>query len=61
MHLPLVASCSKIIYGEDLLAGLPVKAYLKRMGERPTVQQVNADRKTNTEAMLARMKAKTAS
>lgn len=61
MHLPLVASCSKIIYGADLLAELPVKDYLRRMGERPTVQQVNADRKTNTEAMLARMKAKTAS
>jgi glutathione S-transferase len=58
VHLPLVASCSKIIYGEDLLAGLPVKDYLKRMGERPTVQQVNADRKTNTELMMARMKAK---
>ena len=61
MNLPLVASCSKIIYGADLLAELPVKDYLRRMGERPTVQQVNADRKTNTEAMLARMKAKTAS
>jgi len=58
VHLPLVASCTKIIYGEDLLAGLPVKDYLKRVGERPAVQQVNADRKTNTELMLARMKAK---
>jgi glutathione S-transferase len=58
VHLPLVASCSKIIYGEDLLAGLPVKDYLQRLGERPTVQQVNADRKTNTELMLARLKAK---
>ena len=58
VHLPLVASCSKIIYGEDLLADLPVKDYLKRMSERPTVQQVNADRKTNTELMMARMKAK---
>ncbi|MBS0414725.1 MAG: glutathione S-transferase family protein [Proteobacteria bacterium] len=57
VHLPLVASCSKIVYGEDLLAALPVKDYLQRMGERPSVQQVNADRKTNTAAMLARMKA----
>lgn len=56
VHLPLVSSCSKIIYGQDLLAALPVKDYLKRVGERPTVQKVNADRKTNTELMMARMK-----
>lgn len=60
VHLPIVAGCTKIIYGQDLLAALPVKDYLKRVGERPTVQKVNADRKTNTEAMLARMKAKAA-
>ena len=58
VHLPLVSSATKIIYGQDLLAGLPVKDYLQRIGERPTVQQVNADRKTNTELMLARMKGK---
>ncbi|WP_310568282.1 glutathione S-transferase [Hydrogenophaga sp.] len=58
VHLPLVSSASKIIYGEDVLAGLPVRDYLKRLGERPTVQQVNADRKTNTELMLQRMRAK---
>jgi hypothetical protein len=28
------------------------------MGERPSLQQVNADRKTNTELMLSRAKAK---
>ncbi len=61
VHLPLVSGATKLIYGRDLLADLPVRDYLKRLGERPTVQQVNADRKTNTEAMLARMKAKTAS
>lgn len=60
VHLPIVAGCAKIIYGEDLLAALPVKDYLKRVGERPSVQRVNADRKSNTEAMLARMKAKAA-
>ena len=58
VHLPIVASCSKIIYGQDLLAALPVRDYLKRLGERPTVQKVNADRKTNTEVMLARYKSK---
>ena len=58
VHLPLVSSASKIIYGKDVLADLPVRDYLKRLGERPSVQKVNADRKTNTELMLARAKAK---
>jgi glutathione S-transferase len=58
VHLPLVSSCTRIIYGEDLLAALPVRDYLQRLGERPTVQQVNADRKANTELMMARMKGK---
>ncbi|WP_404992905.1 glutathione S-transferase [Cupriavidus pauculus] len=55
-HLPLISSCTKIIYGEDLLASLPVKDYLKAMSERPTVQKVNAERKANTELMLSRNK-----
>ena len=58
VHLPLVASAGKIVYGEDLFAALPLKDYLKTIGARPAVLQVNADRKTNTEAMMARMKAK---
>lgn len=57
VHLPLVSSATKIIYGRDHLAELPVRDYLKRLGERPTVQQVNADRKTNTELMLQRARA----
>ena len=55
VHLPLVSSATKAIYGQDLLADLPVKDYLKRIGERPAVQQVNADRKTNTALMMARV------
>lgn len=58
VHLPLVSSASKIIYGKDVLADLPVRDYLRRIGERPAVQKVNADRKSNTELMLARAKAK---
>ena len=58
VHLPLVSAATKIIYGRDFLADLPVRDYLKHMNERPTLQQVNADRKTNTELMLARAKAK---
>ena len=58
VHLPLVSGASKIIYGRDVLADLPVRDYLKRMGERPTLAKVNADRKANTELMLSRLKAK---
>jgi len=56
VHLPLVSAASKAIYGRDFLAGLPVRDYLKLVGERATVQQVNADRKANTELMMKRMK-----
>jgi glutathione S-transferase len=52
VHLPLVASATKIVYGHDYLADLPVREYLARMGERPHVQRVNADRKSNTALML---------
>ncbi|MFT7402666.1 MAG: glutathione S-transferase, partial [Hydrogenophaga sp.] len=48
---------SKIIYGRDCLADLPVRDYLARLSERPAVQRVNADRKTNTALMMARAKA----
>ena len=58
VHLPLVSSATKIVYGRDFLADLPVRDYLKRMGERPALAQVNADRKTNTELMLSRLRAK---
>lgn len=60
VHLPLVSSASKIIYGEDVLAALPVRDYLKTMGARPHVQQVNTDRKTSTEVMMANLAKKQA-
>ena len=56
VHLPLVSGATKLVYGRDFLADLPVRDYLKRMGERPTLVQVNADRKQNTELMLARLR-----
>jgi len=56
VHLPLISGATKIVYGRDYLADLPVRDYLKRMGERPHVQKINADRKTNTELMLSRRK-----
>lgn len=52
-HLPLIVSATRKIYGEDLLAHLPVSAYLEEMGQRPTVQQVNAERKANLPLMAA--------
>ena len=57
VHLPLVSGATKLIYGRDFLADLPVRDYMKRMGERATLQQINADRKANTELMMSRMKA----
>ena len=56
VHLPLVSSATKGIYGRDYLAELPVRDYLARMAERPHVQRINADRKTSTAEMLARRK-----
>lgn len=57
VHLPLVSGATRIIYGRDFLADLPVRDYLKAVGERPSVVKVNADRKTNTELMMQRARA----
>lgn len=45
--LPLVALSSKIVYGEDLLAaqGIDWEGYGKLIGQRPSAQRVDADRK----------------
>lgn len=56
VHLPLVSMASKAIYGEDVLAGLPIRDYTKMLGERPAAQRVNADRKANQQEMMARPK-----
>jgi glutathione S-transferase len=56
VHLPLVSMASKAVYGEDVLADLPVRDYTKMLGERPTVQKVNADRKANQELAKTRTK-----
>jgi glutathione S-transferase len=57
-HLPVVAGACKLIYGEDLLAALPIKDYVRQMGERPAVRKVNEDRKADTQRMLAAQAAK---
>lgn len=56
VHLPLVSMASKAIYGEDVLVDLPVRDYTKMLGERATVQRVNADRKANQAVMMQRHK-----
>ncbi|HHY50824.1 MAG TPA: glutathione S-transferase [Alphaproteobacteria bacterium] len=56
VHLPLVSGATKAIYGEDLLASLPVKEYLKQMGARESVRQITAARKANLEQMAQRNK-----
>ncbi len=53
IHLPLISSATKRVLGEDLLAALPVKEYLKQFDDRPSMQRVNADRKVNAEQMAA--------
>ncbi len=58
VHLPIVSGACKMIFGADLLAALPVKDYLKAMGERATVRQVNEDRKVDTQRLLAALPGK---
>ncbi len=54
VHLPLVGRAAKVALGRDLYADTPLKDYVAMLGERPSVQRVNADRQLNTELMLAR-------
>ena len=56
VNLPLVSMASKAIYGDDALADYPVKDYTKLVGERTTMQRVNADRKENAVLMSQRMR-----
>lgn len=56
VHLPLISSTTKKIYGEDVLADLPVQEYVVLMNQRPAAQRVNADRKANFELFMQRLK-----
>jgi glutathione S-transferase len=56
VSLPLAALASKLVCGEDLVtaAGIDWKAHVKLIEQRPSAQQVVADRKVaQNEAMLA--------
>ncbi len=56
VHLPVITKATKRIYGEDLLAALPLKPYMALLTERKSVQQVTADRKENTALMASRVR-----
>jgi glutathione S-transferase len=47
VNLPLVGMATKAVLGEDMLIamGCDYKPYVKMIGERPSAQRVNADRK----------------
>ena len=54
VHLPTVNEASKAVLGADLLADAgPLRDYLARVGKRPHVMRVKADRKAGMEAFLA--------
>jgi glutathione S-transferase len=55
VSLPLVALATKLVYGQDLLAehGVDWKSYVKLIGQRPSAQRVDADRKAAQEQMRA--------
>jgi glutathione S-transferase len=56
VHLPMVSEASKTVLGEDHLAEAgPVRDYLARLGHRPHVTRVKADRKMGLEAFLAHL------
>jgi glutathione S-transferase len=59
VSLPLLAMATRSVLGEDALAahGVDWKAYSALVGERPSAQKVNADRKT-AQAQFAAAQAK---
>ena len=59
VSLPLVATSTKSVLGEDMLAaaGIDWKAYAALIGQRPSAQRVGADRKADLERMAAAKKA----
>ena len=52
-HLPLAVMACKSVLEEDLLADLPVKAYTQQFADNPHVKKIMAERKANSEIMMA--------
>ena len=59
VHLPVVALCTRAVWGEDLLAagGVDWKPYVKLIAQRASAQRVDADRKADQERTLAAARA----
>ncbi len=53
-HLPLISMATKAVYGEDLLAHLPIKAYIGQLRERESMQKIEADRKAEQQRSAAK-------
>jgi len=55
VSLPLVGMSTRLVLGSDLLAehGVDWKAYGKLVGQRPSAQKVDADRKADQERLAA--------
>ena len=54
MHLPLISTTCKAMFGEDLLGAVPgLRDYLGTMGQRPHAQRVNVERKASLDAFIA--------
>jgi glutathione S-transferase len=54
VHLPLVSSTCRVMFGEDLLESVPgLSGYLDAQAQRPTAQRVNTDRKAGLDAFVA--------
>jgi glutathione S-transferase len=55
VHLPVVALATKAVYGEDLVLanGIDWKTYVKHIGQRPSAQRVDADRKADQARTLS--------
>jgi len=58
VSLPLVALSTRSVLGSDLLAehGVDWKAYVRTVGQRPSAQRVDADRKAEQDAMASAKK-----
>jgi len=56
VNLPLIGLATRLVLGSDLLVeqGVDWKAYTKLVGERPSAQRVDADRKAAQAVMMAK-------
>lgn len=62
VHFPMISVVSRMALGEDVLASIPqLEAYLKLIGERPSVQKIYAERDAAFAQVMAARAAKSAS